>query len=162
MTVAAFSQPVEAHLARGRLECEGIECFIADEHIVGIDWLYSAAVGGVKLKVRREERERAVALLETARRPHTRSHDFLTADLDAPRCPGCGSLRIDRARVSRPLAVVSWLLIGIPLPFLRRRSRCLSCGLRWRAARCRRDRPEDGAGTEATRDGDGGRDVGDR
>jgi len=62
--IATFSHPFEAHLAKGKLESEGIEAFIADENIVGINWLYSNLVGGVKLKVREEDRDRALKLLQ--------------------------------------------------------------------------------------------------
>ena len=62
--IASFSHPFEAHLAKGKLESEGIEAYIADENIVGINWLYSNLVGGVKLKVREDDRERALKSLE--------------------------------------------------------------------------------------------------
>jgi hypothetical protein len=62
--IATFSHPFEAHLAKGKLESEGIEAFIADENIVGLNWLYSNLVGGVKLKVHEEDRERALKVLQ--------------------------------------------------------------------------------------------------
>ncbi|MDP6438554.1 MAG: hypothetical protein QGH74_02870 [Candidatus Brocadiia bacterium] len=46
VTIAAFSLPHEAHLARLRLEAEGIPCFVVDENIVAINWLYSNAARG--------------------------------------------------------------------------------------------------------------------
>jgi hypothetical protein len=61
--IASFSHPFEAHLAKGKLESEGIEAYIADENIVGINWLYSNLVGGVKLKVREIDREKALEIL---------------------------------------------------------------------------------------------------
>ncbi|MFO1518965.1 MAG: DUF2007 domain-containing protein [bacterium] len=63
VTIATFSRPFEAYLAKGKLESEGIEVFIADENIVGINWLLSNLVGGVKIQVREEEREKAVEIL---------------------------------------------------------------------------------------------------
>ncbi|MBS0664549.1 MAG: DUF2007 domain-containing protein [Verrucomicrobia bacterium] len=62
-TIASFSQPVEAHLLRTRLEAEGIPAYIRDENLVTLDWLYSNAVGGVKVDVADEDYERAVAIL---------------------------------------------------------------------------------------------------
>jgi len=62
--IATFSHPFEAHLAKGKLESEGVEAFIADENIVGINWLYSNLVGGVKLKVWEEDREEALKILD--------------------------------------------------------------------------------------------------
>jgi hypothetical protein len=133
VTVAAFSEPIEAHLARSRLECEGLTCSLADEHIVGVYWLSTAAVGGVKLQVRERDREHALRVLEEASAKPVSSAEWVTGDLDAPRCPACGSLRIERERFDRRLVALSWLLLGIPLPFLRRWSCCRRCGERWHA-----------------------------
>ncbi len=50
-TVFASNIPVECHIVKGRLEAEGIPCFIFDENIVWVDPFKAVAVGGVKLKV---------------------------------------------------------------------------------------------------------------
>ena len=63
--VARFDSMPEAHIAMGRLEVEGIESWLADEHIVQTDWLYSIAVGGIKLFVKKELAERAIEILNT-------------------------------------------------------------------------------------------------
>lgn len=65
VTVAVFGYPWEAELARARLTTEGVECVLTDEHL---SRLYgSGVVGGIKLRVRREEAERAAALLRELR-----------------------------------------------------------------------------------------------
>lgn len=51
VTVAAYTSPWMAHLAKARLEADGIECELADEHTANIDWVYANAIGGVKLRV---------------------------------------------------------------------------------------------------------------
>ena len=51
-------------LAKSRLESEGIPVTLQDENIVSMDWLYSDAIGGVKLTVPSEYAEEALALLE--------------------------------------------------------------------------------------------------
>ncbi|MCC6642088.1 MAG: DUF2007 domain-containing protein [Deltaproteobacteria bacterium] len=131
VTIAAFREPIEAHLARTRLECEGVACKLADEHIVGVYGGASSAVGGVKLQVRERDRERALRILEeTSARPAT-SAEWLTADLDAPRCGSCGSLRLQREPLGPARSFVVWLLLGLPLPFLQRWQRCRRCGQRW-------------------------------
>ena len=63
ITVASFSQPFEAHLAKTRLEAEEITCVVSDEYLVRVDWLLSNAVGGVKLMVPVWEAERAKEIL---------------------------------------------------------------------------------------------------
>lgn len=48
-TVASFQDPHAAHIARGKLESEGIDAHVQDDHVVGMNWLYSTAVGGAKV-----------------------------------------------------------------------------------------------------------------
>src|SRR6185437_8815829 len=67
ITIASFALPVEAHLARTKLESEGIEAHVADENIVSINWLYSNAVGGVKLQVPESQADRARQILQAVR-----------------------------------------------------------------------------------------------
>ena len=63
VTVATFTTPLEAELARGRLDEEGIEAFVADGELVTADWTMSNAVGGVKVRVAPEDANRARAVL---------------------------------------------------------------------------------------------------
>jgi hypothetical protein len=65
VTVATYDKPTDAHIALGRLAAEGIEAQIFDDHMVQMDWLYSIALGGVKLRVTRGDEKAARAVLET-------------------------------------------------------------------------------------------------
>jgi hypothetical protein len=131
VAVASYGEPIAAHLARARLEALGIDCVLADEHVVGVSWLWSSALGGVKVLVRAGDAEAAERELEPTARPASPSSDWISADLDAPRCPECGCLRIEASPVRRPIAVASWLLLGVPLLLRQRRARCLRCGARF-------------------------------
>ena len=62
--IARYDGMPEAHIAMGRLAAEGIESWLADEHLVQTDWLYSIAVGGIKLSVADEDAKQAVKILE--------------------------------------------------------------------------------------------------
>lgn len=62
-TVGVFYKNVDAYLARSRLESAGIECFLADEYIISADWFLANAVGGIKLRTRIEDGERAKQIL---------------------------------------------------------------------------------------------------
>src|SRR3954466_12001921 len=93
VTVAAFWQPTEAHLARLKLESEGIDCFLSDENIVTTYWLYANAVGGVKLLARERDARGAAGL---PRRGQPAAASVVEADgqplFDGQdRCPRCGS-----------------------------------------------------------------------
>jgi Putative prokaryotic signal transducing protein len=45
------------------LEDAGIECFLQDDNVVRMDWLWSNAMGGIKLVVRQNDAEDAEKLL---------------------------------------------------------------------------------------------------
>jgi hypothetical protein len=63
--IGQYRDLAEAQLARGLLESSGIECFLADDNLVGINWLLSNAVGNVKLQVREADAEAALEILNT-------------------------------------------------------------------------------------------------
>ena len=71
-TIATFDFLPEAEIARGRLLAEGIDCQLVDQHLVQTNWLYSPAVGGIKLQVEAADVQRAQTIL---------AHDY-SADLD--------------------------------------------------------------------------------
>ena len=55
VAVKTCSNPVEAHLFRIELLAWGIEASIRDEYIVGMNILYTIAIGGVKVQIRPED-----------------------------------------------------------------------------------------------------------
>jgi hypothetical protein len=58
-----FRDIPEALLAKGRLDASGIECFLADENMVRMDWFISNLLGGVKLLVEPQNFSRASRIL---------------------------------------------------------------------------------------------------
>ncbi|MFQ5926415.1 MAG: DUF2007 domain-containing protein [Terriglobia bacterium] len=64
VTIATFSQPIEAHLAKTKLESEEIQCFVADEHTTRMFRFFSPFIGGIKLQVRESDVERAMEILQ--------------------------------------------------------------------------------------------------
>ena len=63
VTVATFTGMDEAAVARGMLEQEGIETFLANEHLVTLAWTLSQATGGVRLSVAAKDAEHARKIL---------------------------------------------------------------------------------------------------
>lgn len=63
ITVHVFTFPQEAYVFKGKLEAEGIRCFLKDEYTVQSHNFISNAVGGVKLQVYREDLPKAEPLL---------------------------------------------------------------------------------------------------
>jgi len=64
VTIRQYLNLQEALLAKSVLDSAAIECFLFDENIVRIDWFWSNAVGGIKLRVRQEDAAAAIALLD--------------------------------------------------------------------------------------------------
>ena len=62
-TVATFDTIIDANIALGRLQTEGIVCWLADAHLVQTDILYSPAIGGIKLQVNDQDAEAARFIL---------------------------------------------------------------------------------------------------
>src|SRR3546814_18165434 len=62
-TVAHYTDPIEAHLARGRLLSEGIDAHLGAEHLAMENWEWRLAVGGVTLRVADGYAERARAVI---------------------------------------------------------------------------------------------------
>jgi Putative prokaryotic signal transducing protein len=64
VTVLTVQYPQELWIIKGRLESDGIRCFVKDELTVQSNNFYSNAVGGVKLQVLQEDAETATELLK--------------------------------------------------------------------------------------------------
>jgi len=67
VTLCRFRDLPGALVAKGLLDSAGIKCFLSDENTVRMDWLWSNALGGVRLWVREDDVAQAVELLD---------HDF--------------------------------------------------------------------------------------
>ena len=113
-TVAAYSKPEEAYLAKARLESDGINASIRDDVTVSLCWLYSNAIGGVKVEVEDDDYDRAREVLALPK-----------VNAGLLRCPHCGSDEV-RLRELSPLAAIC-IGIGFILPFRSRKADCLSC-----------------------------------
>ena len=56
---------MHAYLLRARLEGSGITAYVRDEYLITLDWLYSNAVGAVKVDVSDEDYEKALEILRS-------------------------------------------------------------------------------------------------
>ncbi|MHC4481917.1 MAG: putative signal transducing protein [Planctomycetota bacterium] len=133
ITIANFSEPFRAHLAKIELESEGIKCFLVGENFIATYWLLSNADRGIKLQVKESDAKRALEILETRQKPGTaavtedEAHE--PADL---RCPKCSSENIEYEKFSRKLFFLSILFLRFPLPFPKKSYRCENCGHVWK------------------------------
>jgi hypothetical protein len=63
-TIRKFRDLPDAILAKGLLESAGIECYLADENIVRLDWFISNAIGNMRLQVKLADAETAIEILD--------------------------------------------------------------------------------------------------
>lgn len=63
-TIFCSTYPMDCHILKGRLESDGLTCFIYDENLVWVSPFKSVAIGGVKLKVPQDQEEYGKNILE--------------------------------------------------------------------------------------------------
>src|SRR5215472_14010388 len=112
VTVGRFRDLSEALLAKGMLESAGIECFLADQDLVRMDWFYSNAIGGMRLQVKEEDTDAATEILEQPI-PTNFELDGTGEIYEQPRCPNCQSLDIQFEGVDRALSFTVGAVIGV-------------------------------------------------
>jgi hypothetical protein len=129
VTIRQFRDLPEALLAKGSLESSGIECFLADENLVRLDWFISNFIGGIKLNVRAADAENAQKLLNE---PILEGLYVQGVGLyEQPRCPKCQSLDVNFQELDRPIAYMTAFL-RVPMPVQRPAWRCHACDAEWK------------------------------
>jgi hypothetical protein len=128
VTIRQFRDLPEALLAKGSLESSGIECFLADENLVRLDWFISNFIGGIKLKVRAPDAINAQKILDEPILEGLYVHGV--GLYEQPRCPKCQSLDVNFQELDRPIAYMSAFL-HVPMPVQRAGWRCHACDAEW-------------------------------
>jgi len=123
LTIASFSKPEEAYLLKLRLEAGGVPAYVQDENLIQMNWLYSNAVGGVRVQIAEEDAEHANEILQE---PH---HSLEMIGM--PPCPSCSSTQTAPDELPRRLSFLAVLLAGFPFMFSKTRWRCSSCNHTW-------------------------------
>ena len=142
--IATFARPIEAELAKSKLEAGGVRSFVEHGTIARLNPVFLGSGGETKLLVREVDRARSLAILEEDPTQARAALREVFADMDRDGCPRCGSAEIS-AGYSTLTFVIALLLVGlflrvptlllvllVPLLFFRRRRfRCLDCAHRW-------------------------------
>lgn len=122
-----YDNYITAHIDMGRLEEDGISCWLKDENTVTIDPILTNAVGGIKLMVSAAQAERAAGILRILDNENKLQN----------RCPNCGSLNVEL--VSTPRKASNWLSVlwglftsyGMPVDKV---YHCFNCGHEYKPA----------------------------
>jgi hypothetical protein len=129
VTIREFRDLPEALLAEGFLKSVNIECFLVDENTIRMDWLWSNALGGIKLLVKSEDADAARQMLSQGITDGF--HVDEVGEHIQPRCPQCQSLDISFEDLNKRITYGSMLVLGFPIVVHRRRWKCQSCGHIW-------------------------------
>jgi hypothetical protein len=122
----------EAMTDRMILEAAGIDCFLYDENMVRLDWLWSNLLGGLKLVVRQSDVEDALRALSST--PNEKFDVDGVGEYEQERCPNCGSMDVSCNELKKRIAGAGLLLLGIPIAMHQKGWNCHSCGHIWEVA----------------------------
>ena len=123
--IGQFQYSSEAYIYKGKIESEGIQVIVRDNHTVDTDPLVSNAIGGVKLFVFREDFERAKEILLDI--------SLFSVDNDGEllKCPNCGAEKIQLLTTIKDLksffSFLATLFAVVLLLYTRYKYKCEVC-----------------------------------
>jgi DNA-directed RNA polymerase subunit M/transcription elongation factor TFIIS len=117
-----------AYVDQSILDSAGIRCYLQDSNVVRMDWLWSNALGGIKLIVGELDREDAEKLLSEKTRESFTVEGV--GEYEQERCPRCGSRDVSCDELKKRIAGAG-LLLGIPIAMMQRGWNCHACGHLW-------------------------------
>jgi len=114
VTILSIPYPQQVYIIKGRLESEGIECYIKDELTVQTNPVYSYAVGGVKIQVKEEDVAGAMKILEEegyVNKQYREEDPYREIELFANKLPFFKKIRFE-------VRLVIWIFILITVIYL--------------------------------------------
>jgi hypothetical protein len=127
VTIATFSFSHEAHLAKMQLDAMGIPSFIADENTVNMNWMYSNAIGGVRLQVPEAFAAQAQEALSEPVEIIPTPELEIDPELESAVCPYCGGILGQPYTAGKRIAFITLLFLKLPWPIKDVR-KCTACG----------------------------------
>ncbi|WP_338760583.1 hypothetical protein WAF17_13875 [Bernardetia sp. ABR2-2B] len=107
LTVRVFPNLTEANLFKLRLESEGVDCYLFDENIAGMDITYDVAIGGIKAKVNSADTERVKEILKMLEAEQKEKDIFI-------KCPVCESTEHYKNIIStKGWWAIIWAFLGV-------------------------------------------------
>ena len=125
VTIDSFTDQLQAHLLKGRLEAEGIPAVVSQEHHISVNWLVSQALGGVKVQVPEPFVPAAKEVLVALK---AGEYALSPEEYGGEKCPKCSSHDVDQYKKRWNISFLSFFFLQIPLPFSSKNMRCLACG----------------------------------
>jgi ribosomal protein L37AE/L43A len=123
VTLTSYHDLMEAEIVRGRLEANGISCFIINDNVLDYNPFYNQLVGGIKLNVFERDLNKCRDIL---------AEDVtLETDDELTTCPYCKSTNVHYGSVSskRSWATIILSVLTSRFPIQSHRSwTCRDCG----------------------------------
>ena len=123
----SFTNYVDAHIILGRLQEEGIDCWLKNENTTTIMPIWTTAIGGIQLMVNQTQFERASAFLAT----------IVAEKRKNVLCPKCGSSEVEFINTMRKpvnwLSAAATFFLGDFAVMPEQRYHCFHCGEEWKA-----------------------------
>jgi hypothetical protein len=131
ITLWRYRDLPEALLAHNKLQAHGFECCLADDEVVRLNWFWSNLLGGVRLCLRENDADAALAVL-AEQIPISFSADEVGEGYVQPVCPQCESRDSGYEEVHWGLALFVLWVFALPVPRPVNRWRCEDCGHTWK------------------------------
>jgi predicted RNA-binding Zn-ribbon protein involved in translation (DUF1610 family) len=133
VTVRRYRDLTEALVGRAQLESAGIPAWIADEHLVRMNWFYSNLLGGMRLQIEIRDEAAALEILDEGV-PASIEYGQEEAYVQ-PTCPKCGSAEITLgAGTESGRSLIALYLLSLPVPPREAAWHCNLCGAIWKDA----------------------------
>jgi len=120
----------EALVVRAKLEACGIECFLADENMIRLNWFRSDALGRLRLQLLQEDAAAAMEVL-AQEIPAGFSAEEIGEEYNQPRCPNCGSLDVSFQEYDKISLLPLWFF-SLSVPIFKNRWKCEDCRKEWK------------------------------
>jgi hypothetical protein len=135
VTIRTYDNYITANIVRERLDFQGIYAVIKDEQTVTMNWLWSNAIGGIKLQVLEQDVEKATEILqkdESTYEAQTESDAFTSEDktIYNPNnkiCIYCGSKNTNPIQYDKNWAYTALLFLGFPIAKKSNKWHCFHC-----------------------------------
>ena len=130
-TVSTHTNPLEAHIVRGRLEAEEIHAVIIFEHHIWAKWSISNAIGGVRVQVPEHMHGDAIQVIEFINSGRYETLLLEEQQQSLLKCPKCGSVNNAPHVWLWKLSLVVLFLSPLIMPYTSHLFSCDDCKHSW-------------------------------
>jgi DNA-directed RNA polymerase subunit RPC12/RpoP len=121
----SFTNYIDAHIILGRMQEENIDCWLKNENTVTVMPIWTNAIGGIQLMVRREQLQEASEVLKNIELERKQNIH----------CPKCNSHDVEYINTIRKpvnwLSAAATFFLGDYAMMPEQRYHCFSCGEEW-------------------------------